>query len=237
MKTFFTDPYRQKFCYGEYIIIENGGEVLVIYADVLVVLNILVTYIIIIAVRVFCKIPTNKWMVMLASIVGGLTSLIIFWENIGVVYSLLYKVFSGSLIVLVAFLPKNIKVFIKTYLSFFLISFLFGGGVYALEIALNPPNMLYCNGIVYFDMSISYLVGCILSIYGVFLIADYVVSRKNSKSLECVIEIKYNKTTVTIPAFIDTGNSLVDGFNARPVIVAELSAVAPIFQREEMLFY
>ena len=174
---------------------------------------------------------------MLASIIGGLTSLIIFCENIGVIYSLFYKIFFSSLMVLVAFLPKNIKVFVKTYLSFFLISFLFGGCVYALEIALNPQNMLYYNGVIYFDMSISYLVGCILSVYGVFLITEYVISRKHTKSSECIIEIKYNKTAVTIPAFIDTGNTLVDGFNARPVIVAELSAVAPIFQREELLFF
>ena len=208
-----------------------------IYADVLVALNILVTYIIIVAVRVFCKIPTNKWAVMLASLVGGFTSLIIFRDNLSLAYSALYKLFCGVVIVALAFLPKNIRLFVKSLLGFFLVSFLFGGGVYALQITMKPQNILCYNGIVYFDMSISYLVGCVLSVYGVFLMADYIISRKNTRGLKCTLEIEYNNSAVTVPAFADTGNTLVDGLSSRPVIVAELSAVAPILQRDELLFF
>ena len=215
----------------------SGGDSLVIYADVLVSLNILITYIILVAVRVFCKIPTNKWAVMFASLIGGFSSLIIFWEDMNMLLSLAFKIFSAGAIVGVAFLPKSLKVYFKTYLSFFLVSFLLGGGVYGIQLTLKPKNILYYNGIVYFDMSISYLVGCVLSIYGVFLIADYLISRKSFKYSVCTLEITYNNLTVTIPAFIDTGNTLVDGLSARPVIVAELSAIAPVFNREEFQFF
>ena len=210
---------------------------MVIYADVLVALNILVTYILIVAVRVFCKIPTNKWAVLVASLVGGFTSLIIFCENLGFAFSVIYKILTGALIVAVAFLPKGIRPFVKSFLGFFLVSFLFGGGVYALQITLKPQNIFYYNGVVYFDMSISYFVGCVLSIYGIFLMADYIIGRKNTRGLQCALEIEYNNLSVTVPAFADTGNSLVDGLSARPVIVAELSSVAPILQRDELLFF
>ena len=208
-----------------------------IYADVLVALNILITYILIVAVRVFCKIPTNKWAVMVASLVGGFSSLIIFWENMNIALSLLYKFATAGLIVGVAFLPKNVKAFIKAYMGFFLVSFLFGGAVYALQIAFKPRNILYYNGIVYFDMSITYLVGCVLSVYGVFLIGDYIISRHNLKGSKCLLEIAYNNMSVTLPAIVDTGNSLQDGLSGRPVVVAELSAIAPVFSREELLFF
>ncbi len=208
-----------------------------VYADVLVALNILITYILLVAVRVMCKCPTNKWAVMCASLIGGFSSLIIFWENMNNALSLVYKLLSGAIIVGVAFLPKKAKVFFKTYLGFFLMSFLFGGAIYAVQLTLNPENILYLNGTVYFDMSISYLVGCVLVVYGIFLISDYLLTKRTLKCSKCLLEIGFNNISVTIPAIVDTGNSLVDGINGRPVVVAELSAIAPLFEREEILFF
>ena len=61
MKSFFTDLYRQKFYWLKSIIKSVGGGEVTVYADVLVALNILLTYILIVATRVMVKIPTNKW--------------------------------------------------------------------------------------------------------------------------------------------------------------------------------
>ncbi len=237
MKSFFTDLYRQKFCYMKCIIESVGGDEVTVYADVLVALNILLTYIIIVASRVLCKIPTNKWAVSVASVIGGLSSLVIFYENGGVAFSFLYKVVSGALIVGIGFLPKTPKIFIKEFLSFFGISLLFGGAMYALEITIHPKNIMFYNGTVYFNMSIAYLVASVLVIYGVFLLADYLITKHNNKGGKCQLEIIYNNTAVIMTAFIDTGNTLTDGMTGRPVIIAELSAVSPLFSREEVQFF
>ena len=90
-----------------------------IYADVLVALNILITYILIVAVRLYCKIPTNKWAVMVASVIGGFSSLIIFWENMNIALSLLYKIATAGIIVGIGFLPKNVKNLIKNIYGLF----------------------------------------------------------------------------------------------------------------------
>lgn len=214
-----------------------GGGGLTIYADVLVALNILLTYIIIVASRVLCKMPTNKWAVLLASVVGGFSSLVIFYENGGVAFSVLYKIITGGIIVGIGFLPKTIKLFFKVLLAFFGVSLLFGGSMYALEITLHPKNIMFYNGTVYFDMSIAYLVASVLVIYGVFLSADYLITKHNNKGGECQLEITYNNTSVNMIAFIDTGNNLTDGMSGRSVIIAELSAVSPLLSREELLFF
>ncbi len=208
-----------------------------IYADVLVALNILLTYILIIASRVACKIPTNKWAVAIASVLGGFSSLVIFFDNLNSGVSFVYKLITGAIIVGVAFLPKSLKSFLKVLLAFFCVSFLFGGAMYAVELTINPDNIMYYNGTVYFDMSISYLVGCVLSVYGVFLLADYLITRHTLKGGKCELEIAYNNTTVTIIALVDTGNSLMDGMSGKPVIVVEMGAVSPLFSREELLFF
>ncbi len=208
-----------------------------VYADVLVALNTMLTYILIVASRVICKIPTNKWAVAVSSVVGGFSSLVIFYEDASVFFSVFYKITTGAVIVFLAFLPWKLKKFIKVFLSFFCVSFLFGGAMYAIEFTVNPGNIMYCNGTVYFDMSISYLVGCILSIYGVFVLADYLITKQNIKCGKCELEITYRNTTVKMTALVDTGNSLVDGMSGKPVIVAELKAASPLFSREEMLFF
>lgn len=208
-----------------------------VYADVLVALNILLTYILLVACRVMCKIPTNKWAVAVASFIGGFSSLIIFYDSAGTAFSFLYKLITGGIIVAIGFLPKSLKIFIKTFLAFFGVSFFFGGAMYALEITVNPENIMYVNGTVYFNMSITYLVGCVLVIYGVFLLADFLINRRALKNSKCIVEITHNFTTVTLPGLIDTGNSLTDGVSGRPVIVAELSALSPLFTREENLFF
>lgn len=237
MKSFFTDLYRQKFCLFKYIIESVGGGELTVYADVLVSLNILLTYVLIVASRVMCKIPTNKWAVLLASVIGGISSLVIFYENGGVVFSCFYKLITGSIIVGVAFLPETLKNYIKEFLAFFGISFLFGGFMYTLEITLHPKNIMFYNGTVYFDISIAYLVASVLVIYAVFLLADYLIAKHNNKGGKCQLEIGYNNKSVIVTALIDTGNTLTDGMTGKPVIIAELSAVSPLFSRKEIIFF
>ena len=208
-----------------------------IYADVLVALNILFTYILIVASRVLCKIPTNKWAVMIAAILGGVSSFIIFYKSGGVVFSCFYKIITCAVIVGVAFLPRKLKMFLKAFLSFWGVSLLFGGSMYALEITLHPQNIIFYNGTVYFDISITYLVSCVLVIYGIFLVTDYLITRHNHKDGKCQLEITYNNTTVNTIAFVDTGNTLTDGMSGRPVIIAEFSAVSCLFSREEFMFF
>ena len=94
----------------------SGGDSLVIYADVLVSLNILITYIMLVAVRVFCKIPTNKWAVMFASLIGGFSSLIIFREDMNIILSFAFKIISAGGIVAVAFMPKSLKIYFKAFI-------------------------------------------------------------------------------------------------------------------------
>ena len=237
MKSFFADLYRQKFYYVKCIIESVGGGELIIYADVLVALNILLTYILIVASRVLCKIPTNKWAVVTASLMGGVSSLIIFYENGGTAFSCFYKIITGAIIVCIGFLPRSLKTFLKEFLAFGGVSLLFGGAMYALEITLHPKSIMFYNGTVYFEMSIAYLVGCVLVIYGIFLLADYLITKHNHKGGKCQLEITYNNTTVNLIAFLDTGNTLTDSMSGRPVIIAELSAVSPLFTREEIMFF
>lgn len=208
-----------------------------VYADVLVALNILITYLILVASRLFCRIATNKWGVAIASIIGGLSALIIFYEGMSVIWSVIYKITVAAVITLVAFLPGNFRMFLKTFFGFFAISFMFGGVMYAIEITQKPQNILYINGTVYFDMSITYLVGSTFIIYALFVVCNYFLSKRLSAHDIYKVKITFRNTSVEVIGFVDTGNNLNDGITGRDVIVAELSAVAPLFTYEEIKYF
>lgn len=207
-----------------------------VYADVLVALNTLFTYIILVATRVVCKIPTNKWGVAIASLLGGLSSLIIFADEISVFLSVIYKLVTALVITTIAFLPNRIKKILKLYLSFFAISFLFAGIMYGVEISFNPQNILFINGTVYFDMSITYLVGSILTIYGVFLVINYFLQKIIVGNEIYDVKISFRKSFARLRGVVDTGNNLKDGVMGRSVIVVELHSVVPLFTDEEIKY-
>ncbi len=207
-----------------------------VYADVLVSINILITYIFLVCTRVICKTATNKFFVAMGSFIGGFSSLIIFADIKYQALSFLIKLLIGAVIVGVSFLPRSIRSFLKLYLGFLTVSVVFGGVMYFLEITVNPEKIIYYNGTVYFDMSLTYLVGSVLVIYGVFLLAQYVLDKKVTNESKCEMKIVFRNTEVTLSAIIDTGNSLTDGLTGRPVAVAELSAVAPLFDFKEIDF-
>ena len=206
------------------------------YADVLVSVNVLITYIFIVCTRVICKMATNKFLVAIGSFIGGFSSLIIFFDVKYQVLSFFIKLLTAAVIVAVSFLPRSIRGFIKLYSGFFTVSVIFGGVMYFLEITINPEKIMYYNGTVYFDMSLAYLVGSVLVIYGLFLLVQYFLDKKVSSENLCEVKIFFRNTAVSLLSIIDTGNNLTDGLTGRPVVVAELSAVAPLFDFSELDF-
>ena len=206
------------------------------YADVLVSVNVLITYIFIVCTRVICKMATNKFLVAIGSFIGGFSSLIIFFDVKYQVLSFFIKLLTAAVIVAVSFLPRSIRGFIKLYSGFFTVSVIFGGVMYFLEITINPEKIMYYNGTVYFDMSLAYLVGSVLVIYGLFLIVQYFLDKKASSENLCEVKIFFRNSAVSLLSIIDTGNNLTDGLTGRPVVVAELSAVAPLFDFSELDF-
>ncbi len=208
-----------------------------VYADVLVCLNILFTYIFLVCTRVWGNTATNKWGVCLGSVVGGLSALIVLAGDIGVFLSLIFKLTTSTVVVLVSFLPSSFKLFLKVYFRFLGVNVIFGGAMYFIEITLKPHNIMYFNGTVYFDMDIKYLVGCTFVIYGFFLFADFLVKRKSMKSEIYKVKIVFRKTAVTVSGFVDSGNSLTDGLTGKSVLVAELKALSPLFTYEEIGYF
>lgn len=201
---------------------------LIVYVDILVILNTLVNYFILLAIRKITRSYTKRWRIALGAFVGGISSLLLFLEYLNVAMTVL-KVLSGVLMVVVTFGIKPLKQFVKRLFFLFAITFLFGGVTYAIYIFFDKDIMLYSNGIIYFDVDMTFLVVCSVISYCVITIITKYTDKKASKNKEYYVTIENNGKSVSCIALMDTGNNLREPFSNYPVIMADKSVFNQLY--------
>ena len=137
----------------------------------LVALNIYVTYFLLVSTRFVIKRPTKGVFIAAASILGGFSSLTVLAENLGV-FQFPLKLLFGAAIVAIAFLPKKLGLFLKEYAAFLAVSFVFGGIMLFFEYVLHPKKMVFINGTLYFDVSVTFIAVMSLVCYGAVIAVD-----------------------------------------------------------------
>ena len=156
----------------------------VIYADILIVVNIIVNYLLLRATSAITGCTHKTLRILLAAASGGLFSLMIFIENIPFLLNLIIKGLFLVFMVYVAFGCKSLKAFFKCCAAFFLSNFAFAGIMLALSITVMPNAAIYKNGVVYFDVDILTLTVSSVVCYAVIsLISRFTKSRVPQKSI------------------------------------------------------
>lgn len=142
------------------------------------------------------------------------------------------KILSGVLMIAVTFDIKPIKQFLKRVFFLFAITFLFGGVTYAIYIFFDKDIIIYSNGIIYFDIDMTFLVICsVISYFVITLITKY-TDKKSSKNKEYYVTIENNGKTVSCIGLMDTGNNLREPFSDYPVIMADKSVFNKVYTDE-----
>lgn len=95
--------------------------------------------------------------------------------------------------------------------------------------------MLYKNGIIYFDIDITFLVICSAISYIVITIIAKLTDKKAPKSKEYYIKIETDKKIISCRALMDTGNNLREPFSNYPVILAEKSIFEELFEADDKI--
>ncbi len=204
---------------------------LIVYVDILIVLNTLVNYFILLAIRKTTRSYTRRFRIALGAFIGGFSSLLLFLEYLNIIMTLL-KILSGVLMIAVTFGIKPFKQFIKRLFFLFAITFLFGGVTYAIYILFGKDILLYSNGIIYFDVDMTFLVICSVVSYCIITIIIKYMDKKASKNKEYYVTVENNGKSVSCIALMDTGNSLREPFSDYPVIMADKSVFNQLYTEE-----
>ena len=187
---------------------------MVIYIDLLIILNFIYDMLLLMTVNITLKRNTSFKRILLASIFGAFTTLVIFL-NINKYLLLIIKIILGIIMLLITFSYHNIKYFLSNIMYLYMTSVILAGFLYFLKIEFN--NLAY-------PLS--------LSIAPIILYL-YIKEQKHLKKVvnyykKVIITFKNNKT-LELNGFLDSGNKLKDPITNKYIILVNKSVLKGIY--------
>lgn len=201
---------------------------MVIYLDVLILINLYVTYFQILAVSVFTHRKTVWYRKLSAAGIGAVASLSIFIPQEMVLTLTLLKIFLCALIAFVAFGYTGFRAYAVSVLFLMLVSFVFSGLMLCVWLFAAPMKMLFINGTVYFGVDTMTIILSTCAAYGVVRIIRYILDKNGKTDGMYTVIIKNNGRECRLSALADSGNGMVDCFSGLPVIVCRRDMCADV---------
>ena len=201
---------------------------MVIYLDVLILINLYVTYFQILAVSVFTHRKTVWYRKLSAAGIGAVASLSIFIPQEMVLTLTLLKIFLCALIAFVAFGYTGFRAYAVSVLFLMLVSFVFSGLMLCVWLFAAPMKMLFIIGTVYFGVDTMTIILSTCAAYGVVRIIRYILDKNGKTDGKYTVIIKNNGRECRLSALADSGNGMVDCFSGLPVIVCRRDMCADV---------
>lgn len=190
----------------------------------------------------FRRRQVRLWRLVLGSFIGTTYLLILFVEALAPLYSWYGKLGLSITMMMVTFGFSRIGVLVKDTISFYVVSFLFGGGIFAVSFLIQGQESTL-NGLLVFEdayvlpqaslftLVIGYVLMFFLSKY--YFRAIEVGKRRDQFILPLRLSIMGK--TIETKGLLDTGNGLYEPITRVPVIVLQidlLSDMLPLDIRE-----
>lgn len=201
---------------------------MVIYVDVLFIINFFITFLLLRVTSVLSKRNFSVIRAVVASAFGGLYSLIILADNISPVLLTLSKPVAAVVFLLIAFKFYRVRQFVISLFVFLFANFVFLGIIAGIYFLSRSDMIVIHNSIVYFDISARSLLGCAFFAYIFSCVIVRLYNRALSKKEIYTITVEYNSKSVTLFAFADTGNNLTEPFSNAPVIIADREKISQL---------
>ncbi len=175
-----------------------------IYIELVFIVNFLLDFIILYGTKRLLKLNKSNKRLLLASIIGSLSTIIVFLKITNIILIIL-KILLSLILIIVSFGKNNIL--INTF-YFYLISIIVGGTIYLFDL----------NKSLYFN----YLILIILSPIIIYLLIKELNKHRLNINDKYLVEITISKKKYKLEGFIDTGNRLSSPIKKEPVILVNL---------------
>lgn len=196
-----------------------------IYLDLEFLLNFCYDLLLLMTVDITLKRNTNFFRLILASLLGGL-SLVILFLPFNNFLLFLFKILVSIIMIIVSFGYKNLKYFFSNISYLYMCSIILGGFLYFLDVEFSYKR----EGLIfYFDgLSINYILLIILS---PIILLLYIFEHKKIKSTynySYKVKIVFkNGQELICNGFLDTGNKLKDPITKKYVILVSKKKLEP----------
>ena len=174
------------------------------YIDLFFIFNVIIDYIIIMSTSILLKRRTSYIRMILSSLIGGISSLVLFTS----LNKIVIEIVSIVIMVFISFGYKGIRYLINNILYMYILSTLLGGIIYLFNIKVSN------------SMFLTYLIIIVISIEIMIL---YIKENKKMRSIYnnyYKVDIYFkDREKLSLIGFVDTGNNLYDPYKKRPVII------------------
>ena len=174
------------------------------YIDLFFIFNVIMDYIIIMSTSILLKRRTSYIRMILSSLIGCISSLVLFTS----LNKIVIEIVSIVIMVLISFGYKGIRYLINNILYMYILSTLLGGIIYLFNIKVSN------------SMFLTYLIIIVISIEIMIL---YIKENKKMRSIYnnyYKVDIYFkDREKLSLIGFVDTGNNLYDPYKKRPVII------------------
>ena len=190
-----------------------------VYADILVIVNLYIDYILLCCVRRFLRLQTTGIRLVLGALAGAFCSLSGLLPLPGFAGPIL-----GGICALAAagaaFSPAKPRLFFRCWLCMWLFSFLLAGFLLFVTQFAPPGYFALVGGSVYLNLSLPLLFFATCLAYFLFWALGRFFLRDSSPPLS-KFQIEHQGKTVSFFAKADTGNALREPFSGLPVVVCQ----------------
>lgn len=220
LSTFFYRQMNYNFPYSN-IQPEGRQTEHIIYADVLIFLNTVVTFMLLLAVKEVTKSEAGAGRLTSGAITGGIFSLFILADKMNVILLITIRLLMAAVIILITFRINGVKRFFRVLCTFFVSTFALAGITYGASVILPGDAVSYNNGYGYIDISaVSLIIITGVCYFCVCFIRRRFFTVTQSDHIYDV-EVIYEDRSVSFRALYDSGNSLKDIYTGKPVIIID----------------
>ncbi len=175
---------------------------MLIYIDLLLILNFWIDFLLLVTTNIILKYKTNYIRILLASLIGSLSTFVVFVNNSFFLFVL--KIVLCLIMQLVSNKFRGIKTLIENSFYFYLVSIILAGTIYLFR-----------------DLKFDFLENFLL----LFFITPIIlyINKRQIKKLDTYYKEKYSVTfyyknkRYDFNAYLDTGNMLYDQYKKRPI--------------------
>jgi stage II sporulation protein GA (sporulation sigma-E factor processing peptidase) len=211
-----------------------GGIIMVIYLDVVFAINFIMNLAILYLVKLILKFRSKRFRLAIAALLGNLFLLDMFFINSKFSNTIPGKIFASILMVLAAFYPLTLPEFLRALSLLYFVSFMVGGGAFALFYLIKNNNA-FSQDLLVNNISVPWWI-LLVSFAFLFiffrLVWSMIYKRLLISSLIVPVTIYIAGEQLKIRALLDTGNDLKDPLSGNPVMIVEYSAVERFLPEE-----
>ena len=202
----------------------------IIYADILLAINLAVDYLLLFATARIAGLRFERLKGLFGAAIGAVYSLVILFDFSRAVFAVT-KLMISAVMLIIAFGKRKAGDFFRLVLIFYICGFIFSGFMMLINSFAKTDSFFVKGGVIYFEFSAMEIV---VSGTAAFFVTE--ILRRLFRHAEpegiCMVKISYGEKSIVLKGFTDTGNSLSEPFSGSPVAVASADSIEKLLPKD-----